>query len=295
MNLKRLAELIEMSEERVFRHLLRILPQMGYQVIRGRMDYIIAVPPKPSPWCLVAHLDTIPRMQGVELEYQGVWISNKRGVLGADDRAGVYAILELAQSAKSLPYLIFTTGEERGGIGVNALIRDKAFDPFIDDVALFIEIDRQGADEYVYYSWELPAEVHAIAKNYGFVEGMGSYSDVRDLTDHYGVPHLNLSAGYYNQHSKREVLDWTALEMTINRVTRMMADVEPPRVFVQPDQWWLDQELAEEEGVAVEYEVDEFGFEVPVEDEARLNGLSDEEFLRQVEYWRERAAVENQK
>jgi di/tripeptidase len=42
---------------------------------------------------LVAHCDTIIRKDGVDLYYEGGILRNAQGVLGADDRAGVYGIL----------------------------------------------------------------------------------------------------------------------------------------------------------------------------------------------------------
>lgn len=229
--------IIEMGEAACFSHCLKVLKKMGYKVIRGGVDWMIGIPASLSPYCLVAHLDTIPRKQGVELVQDGVYLRNRLGVLGADDRAGVYAVLELAASHK--PYVIFTTGEETGGVGVKRLIQSKRLDPYIDDIALFIEIDRQGIDEFVFYSWELPEEVQSLVTRYGFKEAVGSYSDVADLTDYYSVPHVNVSAGYFRQHSKHEYLDVSALEMTIYRLDRLMME-EPPRVLVRP--WELEGE-----------------------------------------------------
>jgi putative aminopeptidase FrvX len=68
--------------------------------------------------------------------------------LGADDRAGVFAIIKILQSGLR-PHIIFTTDEETGGYGAKALTSNAC--PF-QDVRYFIELDRQGALDCVFYN-----------------------------------------------------------------------------------------------------------------------------------------------
>lgn len=174
---------------------------------------------------LVAHVDTLTRKK-VELVRKRNVIFNPNDILGADDRAGVYGLIKAAQQAfeKKLPMptLIFTDQEESGGVGVKTLLQDKILDK--DSINLFVEMDRKGCNEYVFYSWSLPKAVKKYVRSFGYNESQGSYSDITDITDDTGIPAVNISCGYYNQHTNNEVLHVDELEMNIDRVVQMLAD-----------------------------------------------------------------------
>jgi len=152
-----------------------------------------------NPLCLVAHLDTVRGTDKLHPYVVNSIMRNKGGVLGADDRAGVYSLYRLleicAEDGVPFPSVLLTFGEECGGIGVKQFIAD--FNKPPADTTMFIELDRQGANEYVYYSGSLPAEIRSYVESWGFVEAHGSYSDITDLTAAYHVPSVNLSGGYY--------------------------------------------------------------------------------------------------
>lgn len=190
-------------------------------------NYIVAQ--GENPICLVAHIDTV----GVGLGQHEllVWSRNvlrvggaKGGILGADDRAGVFGILEAVRHCKRfkipMPSVIFTNYEESGGRGVKALIQDDVFDP--DTTNLFVELDRKGCNEYVFYTANLPEEVKDYVESYGYVEKDGSYSDIMDLAWHYKIPAVNISIGYYSQHTSYESLHWDEMRMNTNRVIEML-------------------------------------------------------------------------
>jgi len=91
--------------------------------------------------CLVAHMDTVQRQkpEKKDIVKWGDTIFNIKGGLGADDRAGIYALLQL----KDLPYnLLFTNLEEIGGIGVKQAIHD--LPELLLANTCFVEIDRKG-------------------------------------------------------------------------------------------------------------------------------------------------------
>ena len=170
------------------------------------------------PICLVAHVDTV-RRQGVELKQRNQIITNRHGILGADDRAGVYALFALEHTGVNL---LFTNYEETGGTGAVSAANRLGF----EGVNLFIELDRRGCNEYVYYSYGLPNATKKYIESYGFIEEYGSYSDIAEF-EMLGIPAVNLSIGYYNQHTSRERLHLDEMGLTIERVKAMIAD--PPR------------------------------------------------------------------
>lgn len=199
------------------------------------------------PICLVAHIDTVrTEIKPLRLiETDGV-IRAVNSVLGADDRAGVFAIAELYKNAKNgaKPSILLTNDEEIGGIGVKAFCAEYDKLPF--ECNLFIELDRKGANDYVSYN-ELPLEVEAYIEGFGFEAGIGSYSDIQDLTDCYLVPSVNLSIGYYNQHTKNEFLVIDTMMATINRVARILQNPIEALYQVEPFDLWEEYMLEQEE------------------------------------------------
>ena len=75
------------------------------------------------PIMLVAHMDTVfthfPQQIFYDRKQCVLW--SPQG-LGADDRAGVFAIMKIIQSGYR-PHICFTTDEEMGGLGARALIK----------------------------------------------------------------------------------------------------------------------------------------------------------------------------
>jgi len=193
--------------------------------------------PGNIPVCLVAHVDTVrdeykwrgKKKKGkyvfdpIDLVFERGIYKNKSGILGADDRAGCYVLWYYMLQGENKPHVLFTNHEESGGQGVKAFLREYDNMLKMSDIRLFIEIDRRGVSEYVTYN-TIPNEVHKYVKSFGFHEGMGSFSDIMYLTQDTGIPSVNLSAGYYNEHSSREMLCVDELRLTVERIDLMLSD-----------------------------------------------------------------------
>ena len=94
-----------------------------YKNLIVKNKYLIAV--GSDPVGLLAHIDTaVPYPTEADLHYEkdGNYIWSDVG-LGADDRAGIYAIIDILTTTDFRPTIIFTTGEEKGGIGAKCLIQ----------------------------------------------------------------------------------------------------------------------------------------------------------------------------
>lgn len=196
-------------------------------------DFIFVKGDKGTPFTIVAHVDTLPRKR-VELIQRGNIITNRHGLLGADDRAGVYAALQIYKQAAIKPHLLFTDKEESGGLGAKEVVK-YLHKP--EGTRLLIELDRQSCNEYVTYQPQ-KEQVHNYIKKFGFVEGWGSYSDIADIAPAWQCASVNLSVGYYDQHSKDERLHIDETQLTINRVLQMIQDPitkdyppTPPRFY----------------------------------------------------------------
>lgn len=167
--------------------------------------------------CLVAHVDTCTRKEVVLMEKNGV-IRNKMGLLGADDRAGIYGLAKLRDTGCNL---LITSQEETGGIGA----KKAALDLEMTGVTLMIELDRKGCNDWVYYGYSVAPETKKYIESYGYIESHGSYSDISEFPH---MPAVNLSIGYYDQHTHKECLHVDEMELNIARVRRMIAN--PPSV-----------------------------------------------------------------
>lgn len=143
-----------------------------------------------------------------------IWSPNG---LGADDRAGVFAIIQILKKGLR-PHVIFTTDEESGAWGATALGKEPC--PF-EDLRYIIELDRRGADDCVFYDCENP-EFNAYIESFGFVEAIGSFSDICMICEDWEIAGVNLSIGYRDEHSVTEVLFVGHMLNTIDKVVTML-------------------------------------------------------------------------
>jgi hypothetical protein len=85
--------------------------------------------------------------------------------LGSDDRAGIFAILQIVQSGLR-PSIILTTDEERGGLGAQKLAKRECPIPFL---RYMIQLDRHGNNDCVFYDRFCPSFIEHI-ESFGFLE-----------------------------------------------------------------------------------------------------------------------------
>lgn len=175
------------------------------------------------PVALVAHLDTVFKAPVENLYYDTrknvMW--SPEG-LGADDRAGVFAIVKIIKMGYR-PHIIFTTDEEIGGIGAEQLAKDMEF-PF-EDMKYIIELDRRGTNDCVFYDCDNPAFTEYV-ESFGFTEAWGSFSDISFICPSWMVAGVNLSIGYRDEHSYSETLHISPFLSTIDKVVQMLKDAE---------------------------------------------------------------------
>lgn len=240
--MKTVQDVLIMSTSEVVKAATKQLLSFYKNVYYYKEDFIYAV--GENPITIVAHMDTVrdgysglgrkPYAKGHDLPVGLILnrniITNAHGVLGADDRAGVFGCLELVRRCKkakvALPSVILTNGEESGGIGVSTFVESAIFTKKGGDktTKLFVEMDRQGSNEYVTYGSTLPLSVERYVESFGFNEDHGSYSDIADLQEEYLIPAVNVSIGYYKQHTSNERLHLDEMYMSINRVFNMLKD-----------------------------------------------------------------------
>ena len=110
--------LVSLSQKELKKAMSQYL-KAKYDNVIFTKDYLVAI--GDIPVALVAHLDTVYRTPVSNLYYD-----QRKGVLwspdglGADDRAGIFAVLKILQDGYR-PSVIFTTDEEIGMIGATKL------------------------------------------------------------------------------------------------------------------------------------------------------------------------------
>lgn len=230
---------------------LDLLQRNGYSPCQGdKFTYAAG----DIPVLLVAHTDTVHRAPPSELYLDSVkevlWSPNG---LGADDRAGVYGIASLLEKGLR-PHVLFTDEEETGGHGAQEAAW--ALEP--PEVRLMVQLDRRGATDAVYYSCDNAKLRRWIAKR-GFETAGGSFTDISVLMPEWGIAGVNLSTGYYREHTTSEHLKLAELRATLDKVEGMLR--KPPRkVFTYWDEAWnkparrpVDELLSREETWEEEY------------------------------------------
>ena len=198
-----------------------------YKTVIETDDYIIAK--GDIPVALAAHMDTVfeTEIYGVKNGRYGELLYDRQknimhcvGYGGFDDKAGIFAILQILQSGLR-PHIILSTDEERGCIGARLLAQIEC--PF-EDLKYIIQLDRRGTRDCVFY--ELDTEVCKdfvdYIEGFGFVEAVGTFTDITEYCPAWGVAGVNLSVGYYNEHTSQEVLYVDALFATIRKVITML-------------------------------------------------------------------------
>ena len=221
-------EIFTMKEEKLVRSLVITLRELGYRV-STRDKFLYGRPPRDHevPVMLVAHVDTHhtkpPQTVYRDLRHGVLWTPEG---LGADDRAGVAAILEILRRGYR-PYVLFTDEEESGGGGARqastALTLPKR-------IKYLIQVDRRNSDEAVFYDDD-NEEFHRYIEGWGWNKQYGSFSDISILCPNWGISGVNVSAGYFNEHSKHEYMSIPCWERSVNRITEMLKSPPVKRFY----------------------------------------------------------------
>ena len=211
-----------MTQEALRKSLVNVLKKHYTNVITTK-KYVMAQ--GETPIALVAHLDTVfpygKRKIYYDREEQVIWSPHG---LGADDRAGVFAILQIIQHGFR-PTVIFTTDEELGCLGAEQLVLDYPESPW--PINYIIQLDRQGVNDCVFYECN-NQKFKKYIEEFGFVSDFGSFSDISAICPTWGIAGVNLSVGYINEHTLRETLHVKFWKRTIKQIEKMLKKEEIP-------------------------------------------------------------------
>lgn len=191
---------------------------------------------------LVAHADTVHK-QSVELAYyNGYYFSNKDNVgIGADDRAGCNILWKLRNLGHSL---LIPNAEEVGCKGSRFLMRSKEWAEEMSKHQFAMQFDRRHSKDLVTYRVGSTEFIKWLESQMtGYKSSQGSHTDIcvlcdQDLHKDFIAPcAVNVSVGYYNEHTSTEYLNIREWNSTLSNTYNLLCKQDLPK-FIQEVSTW---------------------------------------------------------
>ena len=222
-----IADILKVTQEDLKKNLYEELCKSEYKgKILNTENYLFVE--GDLPILLVAHLDTVhkelPKNIFFDKEKNVLW--SPEGI-GGDDRAGIFGILQIIKECK--PYLLFITDEEVGGLGAIAFTKEYKY-ALNKKIKFILELDRRGDNQVVFYDCG-NKEFKDYIKKFGLVEQYGTFSDICILSAEYDIASANISAGYYNEHTKQEYININHLKNTIEVIKKIILDIDNSKYY----------------------------------------------------------------
>jgi len=175
---------------------------------------------------LNAHMDSV---QGYEDEILSSFIKIRGnimsgyGVIGGDDKCGLFVILEVLKKRKV--NFIITREEEIGCVGINHFMSQND----IKEFPWALTLDRYGSGDIIcekndYGTKEFENALYEVGKKFGYKPAQGVYSDADFISE--DVSCANVSVGYYAHHTKKEYVVLSELQNSINFVIKSIDTIK---------------------------------------------------------------------
>lgn len=225
-----------LEEDKVRIHLMKFLPKLldkvevdSYGNILGQKRF------GSGPTVLLsAHMDVVDSIKENSkiIKHNNIW-KRDQGILGADDRAGVAMIINILSHLNATNFrgkikIALTVEEEIGQYGASNINKD-----FFEGIDKAISLDRRNGSDIVikshfqdYGSAEYGKIFEKAAHLLGYVKGTykivhGGVSDLR-VWSKLGIESVNLSIGYYNEHTYDEYLNVDEWHQTYELVIKSL-------------------------------------------------------------------------
>lgn len=202
--------------------LAKYLKSIGRKIMQTN-DFLYS--PGSFPVMLVAHMDTVHTQPPTICKSADgkTWMAPEG--IGGDDRCGIWIILNIIE--KYHCSVLFTQDEEIGMLGAKAFTRAKKSLP---NVNYMVQLDRQGADDAVFYNCGNIEFIDFVLETTGHIEFFGTFSDISTLSPHFDIASVNLSCGYHSPHTHAEYIKLDEMANTQQAVERMLeATAENPK------------------------------------------------------------------
>ena len=209
MNRKELIKICKLTQNGVKRYVrskVKTMSRKGFIYHKGTL-----------PILLVAHMDTVHEELPRRIRGRKI-ISSPQGI-GGDDRCGIYAILEILKKYDC--HAVFTEDEEVGCVGAGYFAKSKLAKRIRNKMLFAIEIDRKGNNDAVFYECDNEDFTEFVTKEY-WQEDWGSFTDICEICPSINCAGVNLSSGYYNQHTKKETINLKELDTIISEIQKLI-------------------------------------------------------------------------
>ena len=182
---------------------------------------------------LSAHMDTVRKEAdfciGAFLAESDSDKISSGGILGGDDKCGVYIILKVLEEGKKVNF-IFSKDEEIGCLGIKALLKPKNVenkeltDKIRNNCLYCLVLDRRGNSDIICYEnnygtleFETKLKEVSDAGGLDYKPARGACSDANTIREF--ISTANLSVGYFNPHSQGEYIVKADLEKAYDYTT----------------------------------------------------------------------------
>jgi hypothetical protein len=204
------------------------LRDMGYEKVSTNGKFVFAM--GEYPVLIIAHLDTVhyEPVKDFCVSSTGV-IMSPQGI-GGDDRCGIYMCLEIARRLKCS--VLFCEDEETGRKGAHDFVdfaMHKKRNRWRKSIHFMVEFDRMNSNDAVFYQCD-NSEFTAFIESTGYFKTTtGTFSDISTIAPKLEIAAVNLSCGYYNQHTKWESVQWHVMQRNIEEGFKLIthADIKP--------------------------------------------------------------------
>ena len=228
------------------------------------------------PIMLVSHADIVGTGQPEEFIYEdnGNIIRANNRTLGGDDRCGLYIMLEAMKKLDVRPYICITRDEEKGCLGAEEFATKMPCNEY--EIKFMIELDRRGSNDLVFYDCTNNEEfVKFCEQGTGWREAYGSFSDICIFMDDWKICGVNMSCGYYNEHTPKEHVVISEMLNTLDTLVKWLNNIDydtlerfdyvpTPKAYGSDYDWLLD--LYEEgDDLYGDYLYDEDGMDMTIE------------------------------
>lgn len=244
-----LVKILKMTQPELKEYLKSELNRYNYEVISDDSKHGHLYAKGKVPVLLIAHMDTVHAEVIKDFyEYydkvkQTHTLSSPQGI-GGDDRCGVWSILKILEAGLR-PWILFVEDEEIGCLGSQTFCKSEYMNDISENIKFMIEIDRRGNNDLVFYEDDNSGWHKYCEKITGYEEAYGSYTDICELSEASGVASVNISSGYYNEHTFEETIVVEETLNTIEAVKKMIIDSKnQPQYAYEPRTWgWYDNAL----------------------------------------------------
>lgn len=178
---------------------------------------------------LSAHMDTVRKSEDFCI---GAFLTESDddkifsgGILGGDDKCGVYIILKVLEAGRKVNF-IFSRDEEIGCLGIKALLKpefteNETLTNKVRNCLWCLVLDRRGDSDIIcdrnsYGTKEFEEALEKISEagNFGYKANLGLCSDANTIRDF--ISTANISVGYWHPHSQKEYVSKKDLEKALN-------------------------------------------------------------------------------